>query len=74
MTRTKAKQEQCMAAVRAAGEALKLLQAEHTVPGTSAALIVRQGEAAGTEVMTGDVVIRGGPNVPVQTNVQHAAR
>ena len=48
-----------MAAVRAAGEASKMLQAEHTVLGTSAALIVSQGVVAGTEVMPEDVIIRG---------------
>ena len=74
MTRTEAKQEQHMASVRAAGEALKLLQAEDTVPGISAALIVSQGEVAGTEVMPRDVVIRGGPTVPVQTSMQCVAR
>ena len=74
MTRTEARQEQCMAAVRAAGEALKLLQAEDTVPGTSAALIVSQGVVAGTEVMPGDIIIRCGPNLPVQSSVQCTAR
>ena len=74
MTRTEARQEQCMAAVRAAGEALKLLQSEQTVPGTSAALIVTQGVGLGTEVMPGDVTIRGGPNLPVQSSVQCITR
>ena len=73
MTRNEARQEH-LAAVTAAGEALKMLQAEHTVPGTSAALIVSQGVVAGTEVMPEDVIIRGGPNVPVQSSVQHVAR
>ena len=74
MTRNEARQEQCLAAVRAAGEALKMLQAEHTVLGTSAALIVSQGVVAGTEVMPEDVIIRGSPNVPVQSSVQCVAR
>ena len=74
MTRTEARQEQHMVTVRAAGEALKLLQSEKTVLATSAALIVTQGVGFGTEVTPGDVIIRGGPNLPVQSSVQCIAR
>ena len=61
-------------AAKVTAETLKLLQSEQAIPCAGATFLVTKGGNVAQEVQPQDMVITSGPNLPVQSRVQQAAR